>query len=149
MTWIKYEPNGGDYIPVERWGRDHWSTFAYLETRVVDGNGLIDNRKMRCAARLHREFAHVDPVLGRLQDGGKHPTRLKDGEIENHDDWSCLEDMVEAGLIEAWWTPNPLNRPFGGAKAKIELTEMGFVCAGLLREYKAKGGTFGTFSPAG
>jgi hypothetical protein len=145
--WIKYEPNGSnDYVPVFNWDKDHWSTFAYLETCVVDAEGMIDNRRMRCSARLHREFAHIDPVLGRLLDSSKYPTRLKDGEIENHDDWSCLEDMVEAGLIEAWWNTKP-GQPFGGGKAKVALTKMGFVCAALLREHKANGGSFGTFDP--
>jgi len=25
-------------INISRWGKDHWSTLAYLETRVVDYN---------------------------------------------------------------------------------------------------------------
>ena len=143
--WVKYEANGsGDYVPVEKWGKDHWSTFAYLETRTVDHRGIIDNRHMRCTMRLHRTFAVKN--LGVWQDAARYPTILKGGEkLENHDDWSCLEDMVEAGLIEAWNTISPNH--FGGAEAKVKLTEMGLVCASLLREHKANGGSFAMFDP--
>lgn len=138
MNWIQYEAEGDDFIPIERWGHDHWSTLAYLETRVVDGKGAIDNRRMRCNARLHREFAHS-------ADGSEYPTRLKDGEQDRHDDWSCLEDMVAAGLLIASFRGS--GKPFGGTQGRIQLTEAGLDITAQLRNHKANGGTYATFTP--
>lgn len=130
--WIKYEPSAlSDYIPMSEWGKDHWSTLAYLETRAVDHSGLIDNRHMRCNPRLHRIFAHSGSFSGK-----EYPTRLKRSELENHDDWSCVEDMVSAGLIEAW---------FSESRGKIKFTDYGQSVANLLRVHKMNGGSFSTF----
>jgi len=147
MEWIKYESEGDDYVPIEQWGKDHWSTFAYLETRAVDDGGMIDNRKMRCNARLHREFANIGPGHS-IVDGKKYPTLLMGGkELENHDDWSCLEDMVAEDLIEAWHCIKYPNEVFANSIAKIALTELGWFIVGQLRHHKAKGGNFSTFCP--
>lgn len=140
----EYTAEGDDSVPMERWGKDHWSTFAYLETRVVDGKGKIDNARMRCNARLHRHFAVVSP-FGALQDGSKYPTRAKDGDIENHDDWSCLEDMVAAGLVRAFFQRTKYGEVFGDCRARVELTELGQKIAAQLRVYKAAGGNYHGF----
>jgi hypothetical protein len=146
--WIAYEPEGEDYVPVKRWGKDHWSTFAYLETRAVDADGLIDNRKMRCNLRLHRPFAANTPgaSVGSPVDGSRYPTRLKDGELPNHDDWSCLEDMVAAGLITAEFREKH-GPAFGSGEARIRLTDEGRIVAAKLRGHKAAGGSFASFGP--
>lgn len=148
--WEEYtiDPQG-DYISIDRWGKDHWSTFAYLETRAVD-RGLIDNRQMRCNPRLHRELANTG--FGGVIDGSKYPTRLRDGsEISNHDDWSCLEDMVAAGLIKAQYRANDKKRKasaFGFAEARVELTPAGLALAAQLRAHLATTGKYTDFAPA-
>lgn len=133
--WIKYEPSDpSDYISMLKWGVDHWSTLAYLETRAVDHKGIINNEHMRCDPRIHSPFAHRGSFSG---NGKECPTRLKGGEdMSNHDDWSCLEDMVAAGLIEAW---------FSESQAKIKLTDYGQSVANLLRVHKMNGGSFSSF----
>ena len=147
MDWLEYKADGNDYVPMDQWGKDHWSTLAYLETRAVEGGGVINNRQMRCDARLHREFAHMGldhSIVG----GGKYPTLLKDSrELENHDDWSCLEDMVAGGLIAAWYRVKYPNRAFANSIAKIKLTELGWWIVGQLRIHKANGGQFAAFCP--
>jgi hypothetical protein len=147
--WTTYEPDGEDYVPVERFGKDHWSTFAYLETRAVDAGGVIDNRKMRCHLRLHRTFAANPPnaSVGSPIDGSAYPTRLKDGELPNHDDWSCLEDMAAAGLLVAEFRTAHHGWPVGGGEARIRLTPAGLEMAAKLRAHKAAGGTFAAFEP--
>lgn len=40
-------------VPVAAWGKDHWSTLAYVETRTVDHKGLLDHDHMRCSPGLH------------------------------------------------------------------------------------------------
>jgi len=138
----KYESgDAASYIPMQQWGKDHWSTFAYLETRVVDYKGVVDNRRMRCNPRLHRAFAHSASFGSK-----EYPTRLSGGvEEHNHDDWSCVEDMAAAGMIVLEWDSAP-SEPFGRGKAKVSLTPLGQDIASLLREHKGKGGTFGNFA---
>ena len=147
QPWHEYKIEGNDYIPITRWGQDHWSTLAYLETRVVNGKGYIDNPRMRCNPRLHRHFAAVDPFTSVPYDGSKYPTRLKDGEIERHDDWSCLEDMVAAGLLTAQWRVCYRGAMFGNSEARVTFTATGQALAAQLRAHKAGGGKWSDFAP--
>jgi len=44
-----------DYIPMVLWGRDHWSTLAYLETKLVEGEDKVDfDPRMRQKRRSFR-----------------------------------------------------------------------------------------------
>lgn len=143
--WTLYEPAGSDFVPMARWGRDHWSTLLYLETCAVDRHGMIDTRRMRCHPRLHREFVAV--VCGRPSDGSAYPTRLRDGELPDHDDWSCLEDMAAAGLLKAWWREIWAHHPFANSEARVELTPLGLRLVADIRAHKARGGNCGDFVP--
>lgn len=142
--WTTYEPDGR-YIPMDQWGKDHWATFAYLETRIVDHGGMVDNARMRCHARLHRPFAE-DRGFG-IMDGSQHATRLKEGKQLDHDDWSCLEDMVAAGLIVAEFRVKKQDLMVGHCEAHVQLTAEGERLAPQLRRHKAAGGDFGSFTP--
>lgn len=83
-------------VPIEQWGRDHWSTFAYLMACVTTKAGRIDHRRMRCDRQLHPGLAHEASLYG----GPCPPTRLKgDKQKRKHDDWDCLDDIVAAGLL--------------------------------------------------
>ena len=116
-----------EYISMNSWGKDHWSTLAYIEDCCVDKKGVLDNRKMRCNARLHRELANISNI-GTLVDGKDSHTRLNDGtEIGNHDDWSCVEDMEHEGLLTyKMLTVN--KQPFGCYKAKNQVDRKRFKC---------------------
>ncbi|MEU4575952.1 hypothetical protein [Nonomuraea sp. NPDC023979] len=107
LEWIldKHTP-----IPIDRFGADHWSTFAYVETRAVDRKGYLGHDHMRCSARLHPElYALKNPYSS--SDGGRYPTKIKaarndDGSwgaeaLQAHDDYSCLSDCIAAGLLVA------------------------------------------------
>lgn len=108
-------------IPPKDWGKDHWSTLLYLETRVVDHGGLIMRNDPHM--RGHREG-----------DGEVYPTRLRDGvEVFGHDDFDCVQDMVAAGLVKA---------PGG---SRYVLTDLGWTAAGLLRRHKAEEKGIATF----
>jgi hypothetical protein len=138
-TWWPYEPDGDDYISMERWGHDHWSVLGYLETRIVDNHGVIRNQQMRCNTRLHRAFAHS-------VDGAVHPTRLREGVVETHDDWSCLEDMVAAGLVVAEFRQQN-NYFFGSSEARVRFTSLGQDIALQLRAHKQNAGDWSDFVP--
>lgn len=135
MNWIKYEPesNGNDFVAVSRWGKDHWSTFAYFETRAVDYKGIINNQHMRCDPKLHPYHAHQGSYSEK-----EYPTILHNKEeLFNHDDWSCLDDMIMFGLVDAWFSSIH--------EVKIKLTEYGQEIASELRKHKSNGGSFSTF----
>ena len=116
-----YEPSApawdfGDTtpVPMTRWGKDHWTTFAYVETRWVDHRGMLNHDQMRCDRQRHPMFYAAKRrtiAFGSDVDGARYPTRLKtetvgaDGrwgvvELAGHDDYDCLGDAIRAGLIE-------------------------------------------------
>jgi hypothetical protein len=100
-------------VPMTLFGTDHWSTFAYVETRTVDHKGLLDHDRMRCHAGRHPVMLRAKRrVSGGSADGSRYPTRIKasatpdpDGrygvtEVPDHDDYDCLDDLIAAGLLE-------------------------------------------------
>jgi hypothetical protein len=95
-------------VPMSRWGRDHWSTLAYVETRTVDHRGTLNHDQMRVDVARHPMFASAR--LHPLASADTYPTRLKsvkpgaDGtwgvaELVDHDDYDCLYDAVCLGLV--------------------------------------------------
>src|SRR5271154_4036156 len=84
---------------LENFGRDHWTTFLYIETCCVDHGGMPNKVRMRCDRRRHPWFVHMNPADG-MREGG-YPTRLRDGaELHDHDDWDCIDDLIAEGLLE-------------------------------------------------
>jgi hypothetical protein len=120
-------------ISITQFGKDHWSTFAYIEVRCVDNDGKLDKDHLRTDIDIHPLL--IGETKNRFGiDPRKYPTRLKDNvELHNHDDWSCIEDFESIGLLTR--TQDDICR----------LTERGFIVAGLLRKHKAQGGTFANF----
>lgn len=114
----------GQPVPIHLWGKDHWSTFAYAECRVVDNKGTIN--------RQHMRGNHCGDDAG-------YPTRLIGGaELAGHGDYDCLFDAEEAGLLVLQGTGlHPLIQ---------KLTKKGALVAAALRTHKAEGKTFSTFS---
>ena len=101
----------------ENFGRDHWSTFAYIETRCVDYGGVPLRQQMRI-------------------DGIKYPTRLREGIAINHNDSDCADDLEDAGLLVNNGT---------GFNQIFRLTPLGWQVASLLRQHKAAGNSFNSF----
>lgn len=109
-TWQYDETR--DFVPVLMWGKDHWSTFAYVETRIVDYAGMLDHDHMRTDADRHPLLMSAKRrALTANLTGPKYPTKLKatavpdaDGHysmvaLPDHDDYDCLEDAIAAGLL--------------------------------------------------
>jgi hypothetical protein len=102
-------------LPIDKFGIDHWSTFAYIETCCVDYQGKVDPRRMR-------------------SEGGKYPSRLKSGEtLAGHSDWDCALDLEAAGLLKRIETQ------------VFKLTRKGWGVASKLRQHRARHNTFGGF----
>ena len=123
------------HVTVDKFGKDHWSTFGYLAHCAIDGiGGRLDICKMRCDPARHPFLAHEGSRFG-----GSSPTRLKGAEeLHNHDDWDCMDDLAEIGLVENIGTSvNPV----------VRLTPLGFDVWKQLGIHKQAGGNFAMFSP--
>lgn len=140
------------FTPPSRFGKDHWSLLAYVETCCVDGQngiGTLDKRRMRCNEHTH-------PLLK----GGYAPTGWKPSygtrlagffefadradtekavaaglQMLGHDDWDCLDDLQAAGYVDILTLAN-------GA---VRVLPLGIRVAAMLREHKANGGMFAGF----
>lgn len=136
-----------ELVPPSLWGRDHYSTMAYIETKLVDR----DEYSVRFDPHMRqkrRHFRVLLEALGRAPSLGAHPmspehgTRLSDGTyLPWHDDWDCVCDLWAAGLFEGDYCDFDVG-------AKLKLTSFGHRVAATIREHKANGGTFSTCGPA-
>lgn len=139
--------NSETYIPIKKFGKDHWSTFAYIETRIVDHKGEPNKDHMRTDPDRHpQHMGERKSIMGFPVD--KHPTRLKGyfedrtkNFVENHDDWDCVDDLISAGLLK-----EPPDRGTG-LNPVYALTELGVIVASQLRVFKGGGGNFAEFEP--
>lgn len=134
-------------ISISDFGKDHWSTFAYIETVCVDNHGVPDRERMRCNPKIHPGLTNQANIM--FQDQPDYPTRLygyfspggardESRALSDHDDWSCADDLEAAGLIEQHGT---------GVNPVFKLTSRGSNIAAQLRAYKAGGGSFASFVP--
>ena len=129
-------------IPIEQFAKDHWSMFAYLETRCVDHGGEIDAERIRVNGSRH------PGMVGDRLGGSGHAwrpdygTKKKDGtRVDDHDDVDCLDDLEEAGLI--------IDMISGMGQGCVILTDLGKRIAAELRKHKMEGGNFSGFAPQG
>lgn len=116
-------------IEIARWGRDHWSTLLYVEDICTNGSGEpVAERMRQWPGRPVR--GKLLTAMGPPEGGNKgYPTRLNDGtEVAEHDDFDCVEDMVDAGLVE--WRGTGLRPVF-------RLTALGWAMASALRQHLA------------
>ena len=137
LTFVSNEDDAA--IPMEKWGRDHWSTFSFVCAWFISwgSKGFPIRQRadhMRTDTDLHPEMAGRRTAL--LGNTKKYPTRLREGEIDNHDDWSCLEDIEAAGLV---------RREGTGVDPVIFLTEAGAKMHAALEGHRARGGTMSDF----
>jgi len=114
---------------MERWGKDHWSTLLYIETRCVDYKGVPDLNHMRTDQKLHPGLVG-DTLAASVLGHKEYPTVLAGGEkLYNHDDWSCVDDMEEAGFLK--WEGTGIHPLF-------VLTDLGWSVAHQIRRFLAE-----------
>lgn len=126
------------YVKLHEFGRDHWSTFAYIETLCVDNGGLPQIQRMRCNPKYHPGQAHHGGWNNSYSTRLKGHTDHTPVQLVGHDDWHCVEDLERNNLIKVHGT---------GLNPVFEVTPLGMVMAGSLRTFKAQGGTYATFDP--
>lgn len=139
-----------DFVEVDRFHKDHYSTLAFIETRCVDHDGRIDLRRMRCNGRRHRlcigEWRQKSSAMPGWND--RHSTVIRVDEdtemVEGHDDWDCVEDMIHAGWVEVKRF-EPHQTKLFHSSISLQLTEEGTEVINKLREHKRAGGSFSDF----
>lgn len=137
-----------DYVPIDKWGKDHWSTLAYIETVMVESAGFqvgFDGR-MRQKRRHFRIMQEECPRPKRprrcnqgIPMSPEQGSRLNDGtSIEGHDDWDCVQDMAVEGLFTV-----DVDDIQPGVILKF--SEKGWDLIHKLREHKGQGKNFASF----
>lgn len=141
------------HVSSARFGKDHWSLLAYIETCCVDGKqgiGKVSAKRMRCNEHTHpllgvssMESSWKQGYSTRLRgffqfSGHEDPSKAIAGgvQLQDHDDWDCLDDLVSARYVDIL---NPV-------KGELRMTVTGQIMAAQLREHKARGGKFSDFS---
>lgn len=120
----------GKIIHPSMWGKDHFSTLVYAETRLIDFDGKINNAHMRTDMDLHPELVHTS-----LPE--KYPTVLYDGTLtNNHDDWSCLRDFCAFDFIEVYQS---------GSVVVVTFLDKGYDLVYKIRKHKCNGGKYSNF----
>ena len=130
--------------PTAPWGKDHWSTLASVEPRIVDYRGRLDAR----------------PPRGQMEQGtsdpDRYPTRLKGGaERTGHNDFDCIADMIAHGLLTVDGDDELGCPPYSRRiyrrmyrllpDLRFGLTPLGDEVASALRTHKAHQGRFSDF----
>lgn len=129
-----------EHISRERWGKDHWSTLAYLGTCAMDGRPFKPE-KMRCNPATHLGYlARVQ--VGFLPDAKPEwkptwGTILADGRLDDHDDYDVCDDLEREGLAEF----------FSYANGTFTLTDAGLDMVREITRHKMRDGKFRNFRP--
>ena len=134
------------FIPKNMWGKDHYSLLAYIFTRNVDYESILDYNHMRLNSNRRVEYGRnfhsqwQDSYGTRLKgfwfndSNGKSVTNPS-LQLKDHDDFDCLDDFEAEGLI--------VRGTF--ISAYVSLTDKGRKLASKLMNHKAQGGQFADF----
>lgn len=137
-----------EHVPISKFGKDHWSVFAFLATLAMNNYGTDPRwlERMRCNPERH-------PGLdaSRLKAGQRwnvqYSTRLKGykfgiplakNQVQiGHDDWDCAYDLEAVGLLKDEGT---------GINPYFILTDRGIAVHAALLKHKQSGKNFAEFS---
>lgn len=146
MSAVATDEYKNQFIPIELWGRDHWSTLAYLETHDVDHGGF----KVQFDPRMRQNREHFRTLLKNKSSNlgiamsPDYGSRLNNETYAvNHDDWNCVQDFAHIGFLmigKKVISPDDIQ-----PNRVLHLTEVGRNYAFQLREHKANGGNFSNF----
>ena len=92
-------------IPVELFGKDHWSLLGYIETCCVDKKGEMDHDRLRVNPDHNPDLGCTRNRFEAMEWKDEYSTRLKTfpwksqdekkqakHRVSGHDDWDCIED---------------------------------------------------------
>jgi hypothetical protein len=136
-----------DMIPMEFWGKGHWSILAYIEAVMVECAGfqvgfdprMTQNRRnFRVMQEMCPRPKRTSTPHGGVAMDDKWSTLLNNSQrVIGHDDWCCIQDIAAEGLLSATsFEP----------KDTLHLSEKGKDLAAKLRVHKQEGGMYATFT---
>ena len=64
-------------VPMEQFGKDHWSLLGYIETCCVDGGGEIVHDRMRTNPDCNPDLGYRRTMFSTLEWKDEYSTRLK------------------------------------------------------------------------
>ncbi len=120
-------------LGIDKWSKDHWSLLAYVETRCVDYQGILERSHMRCNENRHALLK--GQACGDLKWHDDNSTKTKEDKIKGHDDWAVLDDLEVVGFLEI----------ISLANQRVKITDKGRVVTNLLRRHKSMKGTYQNF----
>lgn len=128
---------------IDKFGKDHWSLLVYVEYRVLNHRGALDRKHLRISnvalqKNLTTGMNLWKPEYGTRLSGywNEDKTTNKGLLLLDHDDYDCLDDLEEAGLV----------KNFGSAlHPGYILTKEGIKVCGLLLEHKQAGLQYASF----
>jgi hypothetical protein len=136
-------------VPAEKFGKDHASMLAYVETLTVDSVGIVidrfkvvavDKARLRCNPSRHPLHAVKPANRGGARDWQPSwGTQIIGGAVlPDYDDWDVLNDLEAVGLVEV----------LSEANGYVVLTGDGINVAARLRAHKSSGKQFREFTGA-
>ena len=140
-------------VPMENWGKEHWSLVGYLDCRCTDNGGTVNGAHLRHnpakrAAVVGSDMGRLSAMCAGVGWKPEYGTKLAKffnvpkeerhfHQLPDHDDIDCLEDLEAAGVIKNIGSGlNPL----------IRFTKFGHAVANRLRNHKREGGNFAEFA---
>lgn len=138
----RFEYIEGSDIPIytpEHWGKSHANNLLYVEIRCLDHKGQLKPASLSTNEKRHHWEAQARGRLNTKENPweASYATQIKGGECpcSLHDDWDCLDDMEDAGLLLSTGAPNFL----------AFLTPIGVEVALELRKHKHLGKSLDEF----
>lgn len=116
-----------------QFAKAHWSLLYYIEGRVVQNGGLLDNKHLRINPSTHSKQSVKE---GRAWDA-RSGTAIKGlpGYLRGYDDLDCIEDLITAGLVSR---TAGTNEP-----TKYDLSPTGWtICSRLRKHIAYTGGSY-------
>ena len=128
-------------IGVNQFGKDHWSLLVYVEYRAVNRKGVLDLKHMRIKnpALLNGMIPQTwkpewgTRLYGYWNKNGSVNPKLT---LPDHDDYDCLDDLENAGLVKSFGT---------GVNPAFLLTKKGAEICSLLALHKQEGKPYADF----
>lgn len=118
-------PEGQGQHPIN-WGEAHWHVLTYAATSD------IDPERMRCNPEEHPE--HFIEGVHVWKEGDDTITQV--GYIRGHDDWSCLTDLVNEGLLRIVSIESGLYAPTKKAARVLQMIQEHLKSNGDLRNFR-------------
>ena len=139
-----------EFIPITMWGKDHWSTLAYIDSVIAEHSfyPITIDSHMRTKRETYdyflmnkaKKFGFITQPYYNFLSSDAYGTKLNDGTtVMAHDDYSCIVDFAKEGLLNIDENSIITNK-------KIKFSDKGLTVMNCLHKHKVNGGTYSNFT---